>query len=202
MLVDNLSNGFDVYNITRTSPSLSLAIPTNRRYTKQGTFAENGTLMVCGSDHGKVYIFGFERGEQLQVLHHAGNDALLQMVDAITTKENHFITTAPSTQDSDICIWVKPVSCFFMSVACRRSPAVQTRQPVRNSPRKDPQSAGQFIVNLFVLILALWWACGYCGLWEKWEQVRNAACRTRQLSINVHDIIVQRRSRHTEMAHV
>jgi hypothetical protein len=70
LLIDNLSNGFDLYNIPRTSPTHSLIIPTKRLYTKQGVFTKNGAQIACGSDHGKVYLYDTQQAERLQVLRH------------------------------------------------------------------------------------------------------------------------------------
>lgn len=60
----------------RTSPSCSFDIPNNKRFIKEGRFGENSTVVVCGSDHGKVYVFGVAKGENVQVLKHGnGKDS-------------------------------------------------------------------------------------------------------------------------------
>ena len=68
LLVQNLSTGFDLYNIPRTSPIRTFAISTTRRYTNQAVFAERAMLAVCGSDHGKIYIFRLDSPECIQTL--------------------------------------------------------------------------------------------------------------------------------------
>jgi hypothetical protein len=70
VLIDNLSSGFDLYNIQRTTPTRSMIIPTKKKFVKQGAFAESGTVIACGSDHGRVYIFSFNKCEELQTLQH------------------------------------------------------------------------------------------------------------------------------------
>jgi len=69
-LVDNLCTGFDLYNLARTSPIRRYPVPTSRHFVKAGVFAENSSLAVCGSDHGKVYIFEVGSSETTQVLQH------------------------------------------------------------------------------------------------------------------------------------
>jgi hypothetical protein len=72
MLLDNLTNGFDLYNMTRTSPLRSFDIPTSRKYVKTGVFAERACAVVCGSDHGSVYVFRTNSQDILQTLRHDG----------------------------------------------------------------------------------------------------------------------------------
>lgn len=74
MLVENLSTGFDLYRMDRTSPSRSFDIPNNKRFIKEGRFGENSTTVICGSDHGKVYVFRVATGEKIQVLKHGDSE--------------------------------------------------------------------------------------------------------------------------------
>lgn len=68
----------------RTSPSRSFDISNNKRFIKEGRFSENSTTVICGSDHGKVYIFGVATGEILQVLRHGDGE------DTPTIRCNNF----------------------------------------------------------------------------------------------------------------
>lgn len=44
---------------------------------KEGRFAENSTTVICGSDHGKVYIFEVATGERKQTLRHGDSKSIL-----------------------------------------------------------------------------------------------------------------------------
>jgi hypothetical protein len=72
ILLDNLTAGFDLYNMARTSPVRTFSIPTTRRYVKKGVFAEQASAVVCASDHGLLYIFRSNSEELIQTLHHDG----------------------------------------------------------------------------------------------------------------------------------
>ena len=80
ILIDNMTNGFDLYSATRTTPLRSFYIETSRKYVKKGVFGEKGSIVICGSDHGKVYVFGTNKGETLQTLKH-GKGGLIQTVE-------------------------------------------------------------------------------------------------------------------------
>jgi hypothetical protein len=127
LLIDNLSNGFDLYNIPRTSPTHSLIIPTKRLYTKQGVFTKNGAQIACGSDHGKVYLYDTQLAAHLQVLRHTtGTDIACPKTSSLTAsrgyhdpvrggchvfrKPNNSNSDMSNNSNSDICIWAKPVS--------------------------------------------------------------------------------------------
>lgn len=68
--------------MNRTSPVRSFKIPNTKHYMKEGRFGENSTVAICGSDHGKVYVFEIATGEKMQTLRH-GNSESLPCSDAI-----------------------------------------------------------------------------------------------------------------------
>jgi hypothetical protein len=71
-VVDNGKGGFDVHNLD--SGGLLYSLDTGKpiqRVPKRALFAEESKTIVCGSDHGAVYIFGHKQSEPLQVLKHA-----------------------------------------------------------------------------------------------------------------------------------
>ena len=57
LLVDNLTNGFDLYQYPQSLPSDSFPIPREKAIVQEGIFLENETSIACGSDHGDIYIF-------------------------------------------------------------------------------------------------------------------------------------------------
>jgi hypothetical protein len=42
---------------------------------KEGRFGENSTMGICGSDHGRVYVFELTTGEKKQTLRHGSSKA-------------------------------------------------------------------------------------------------------------------------------
>ncbi|KAF5359902.1 hypothetical protein D9758_013992 [Tetrapyrgos nigripes] len=75
---------------------------------KEVAFAEEGSLIVVGSDHGPVQIFSVSSGQLLQQLefHHL---AALQYVAAQSLPNAHLIATASSTRDkpADVAVYQK-----------------------------------------------------------------------------------------------
>jgi|SRR5882762_7508238 len=83
ILVDNMTNGFDIYNLSRTVPSKSFMVPTTKQFTKKGVFGEKGNTVVTGSDHGKVYVFVVNKTEPIQTLEHGREHVMIQAVEVI-----------------------------------------------------------------------------------------------------------------------
>lgn len=81
ILVDNMTNGFDLYNLSRTAPSRSFVVPTTKKFVKKGIFGENGHTVVTGSDHGKVYVFAVNKTEPVQRLGHGSEGVMIQAVE-------------------------------------------------------------------------------------------------------------------------
>lgn len=88
VLVDTISGPFEIYPISTSpsaqshdssSPSSTLTRPReygkNKNIIRQGVFAENGTLAVCGSTDGRVFIYALQEGKRsiapTQTLNHA-----------------------------------------------------------------------------------------------------------------------------------
>lgn len=80
LLVDNLSKGFDLYELPRSSPSYTFAVPNKKKCVKDGTFAEKASAIVCGTDHGKVYIFSTGSSDPMQILIAAGKTVEVQAI--------------------------------------------------------------------------------------------------------------------------
>jgi len=81
ILVDNMTNGFDLYSSSRTSPSRSFPVPTTKIFAKKGVFGEKGHAVVTGSDHGKVYLFAVSKTEPMQMLEHVSESTMIQAVE-------------------------------------------------------------------------------------------------------------------------
>ena len=81
ILVDNMTNGFDLYNSSRTAPARSFEVPTTKIYTKNGVFGEKGHTIVTGSDHGIVYVFAVSKTESMQKLEHGTKRTMIQSIE-------------------------------------------------------------------------------------------------------------------------
>ena len=68
LLVDNLSKGFDLYDLPRSSPSYTFAVPNKKKCVKDGAFAEKASTIVCGTDHGQIYVFSTASSLPTQIL--------------------------------------------------------------------------------------------------------------------------------------
>ena len=81
ILVDNMRDGFDLYPYNRTTPSRTYKVKTTRMYVKAGVFGEGGRIVVCGSDHGRIYVFGVGELKPRQVLWHGRSVEAVQVVE-------------------------------------------------------------------------------------------------------------------------
>lgn len=70
-VVDNATNGFDLYQLESNAfiRNFPTGIPL-RSVPKQVRFGENSKVIVGGSDHGRVYVFERKSGRLLDTLHH------------------------------------------------------------------------------------------------------------------------------------
>jgi hypothetical protein len=80
LLVDNLSKGFDLYDLPRSSPSYTFTVPNKKKCVKDGAFAEQASAILCGTDHGKVYVFSTASSIPVQVLTAAGRTIEVQAI--------------------------------------------------------------------------------------------------------------------------
>jgi hypothetical protein len=81
LLVDNVSKGFDLYQYPQNSPSESFLVPRKTAYIHEAAFLEGGRFVVCGSNHGIIYIFCPESGKCIQKLSHGSRRSLIQVLD-------------------------------------------------------------------------------------------------------------------------
>jgi hypothetical protein len=99
LLIDNLTNGFDLYNVTRTSPLRHFNILTTQGYVKQGVFAEQATMIVCGSDHGHVYIFHSDSEDVVQTLYHDRGG----LINCLDSHQSNAISALVLVQTIEVC---------------------------------------------------------------------------------------------------
>jgi hypothetical protein len=81
-------NGFDLYRYpaNRLAPIRTFSVSSTKKYIKGGVFAAGGRAVVCGSDHGKVYVFPIAETKPKQELFH-GNGT--QMIQAVSVRQIH-----------------------------------------------------------------------------------------------------------------
>ena len=85
-VIDNVSNGFDVYRLDSGQFVRTLVTREPiKTYPKGVAFANNCQAIIGGSDHGYVYIFERKSGIILGKLAHARNDG----VQTITVSVPH-----------------------------------------------------------------------------------------------------------------
>lgn len=74
LLVSNLStNNFDLYTFPEDTRMRTFVIPdqTTRHKIKQGVFAgDDDEFVICGSLHGKIYVFNTASGACIEELQH------------------------------------------------------------------------------------------------------------------------------------
>ncbi|KAK0488173.1 WD40-repeat-containing domain protein [Armillaria luteobubalina] len=113
LLVDNLTSGFDLYAFPHSSTSRTFPVPMTleRSIIKDAVFAEDGQVVVCGSDHGLAYVFSRSNGEKkpLQIMHHGKERDYLQVVAAATVSDRHMVATGSSGRSGSVVLWEKPV---------------------------------------------------------------------------------------------
>ncbi|KAF8580525.1 hypothetical protein K439DRAFT_1356777, partial [Ramaria rubella] len=80
-VVDNATDGFDIHQLDNGAHihTLPTGIP-KKRVPKQVTFGEDSQIIVGGSDHGIVYLFGRESGRLITTLNHSADKGLVQTV--------------------------------------------------------------------------------------------------------------------------
>ena len=81
ILLDNMTNSFDLYSLSRTAPSRSFVVPTTKIFTKKGVFVEKGHIVITGSDHRQVYVFAVNKTESMQRLRHRSKSVMIQAVE-------------------------------------------------------------------------------------------------------------------------
>jgi len=91
IVIDNITTGFDVYPIYRSTPLHSFEVPTTRKYVKMAVFGEKGSVVVGGSDHGKVYIFDLKAPQITRTITHGNPTSLIQVV--AVRREKLFFTS-------------------------------------------------------------------------------------------------------------
>lgn len=79
-VVDNVEDGYDFYRLDNCTFLQSyITRGALVRQPKEVRFAEKGEVVVGGSDHGAVYVFGAHTGTKLDVIHHE-KDAMVQTI--------------------------------------------------------------------------------------------------------------------------
>jgi hypothetical protein len=109
--IDNVLDGFDLYQLDKGQAQLLRILPTRPstvRTPKQVAFCEEGKVVIGGSDHGVVYAFDRRSGQTLDKLPHP-DSTMVQTISAKDTGEATLIGTASSTNQGriSICIWIR-----------------------------------------------------------------------------------------------
>jgi len=86
LVIENLSNGFDLYTLPRVSPLHAFVVPTTKTCIKDGVFGEEASVVACGSDHGTVYVFSTSSAKPKQVIKQAGKSVDIQAISVSCLK--------------------------------------------------------------------------------------------------------------------
>ncbi|PPQ78141.1 hypothetical protein CVT24_006424 [Panaeolus cyanescens] len=146
IVVDNLTSGFDLYAWNKPSPKKKFDTKrANPAFTVDVKFAESGSLIVGGSDHGIVYIFDTGTGELLQRLYQDTPSTPIQSLATWTTPDGDHIIVSGSSSSSTptLHVWQKPRT---------------TVATVSQATTQHPRSFAHVVSPLYhtaVLILAL-----------------------------------------------
>ncbi|KAK0185373.1 hypothetical protein F5146DRAFT_1005361 [Armillaria mellea] len=105
--------GFNLYMFPHSSTSQMFPVPRTleRSIIKDAVFAEDGQVVVCGSDHGIAYVFSHSNGEKkpLQIMHHGKERDYLQVLDAAMVSDWHMVATGSSGRSRSVILWEKPL---------------------------------------------------------------------------------------------
>ncbi|KAH7918994.1 WD40 repeat-like protein [Leucogyrophana mollusca] len=163
LLVSNLSEGMDLYNLGQSRPirSFKYTLDSEANFPLEVSFLHEGAAVACGSPTGDVNIWDSATGEHRQTLTHEGTP--VQAITAHQREEAAFIVTATSGsgERTVIKLWrtklelQETVSWFGrLSFLTRRS-----RPPKQNCPRviKVINSSFRriFIIAVVIAVFAL-----------------------------------------------
>ncbi|KAF8949844.1 hypothetical protein BDZ97DRAFT_1934964 [Flammula alnicola] len=156
IVVDNMRSGFDVYPIHRSTPLHTFEVPTKRNFVRMVVFGEKGTVIVGGSDHGKVYIFDLKTPQLVQYFIHGKPTSLIQAIITTSLETRHLIVTGSSDDKSSICVWEKPASHQYLCSAHRFNWAMtlQTQRALLHK-RRENKRRGEVGLVLTLLFLNL-----------------------------------------------
>lgn len=85
MLIDDTDKGFCLYNVMNGGSVqiyIEQGIVIQKRVPKEATFAENGRVVVGGSNHACVYVWDRNSGALLQKIRHPDGG----LVQAVTVR--------------------------------------------------------------------------------------------------------------------
>lgn len=103
IVVDNLHDGFDMYQLEHPSaPIKSFRAQSRRLYVKQAVFGEGSKLIIGKSDNGEVIVYDAATGERVQTLAHGGFGTLVQCVEAFNVRGHQYIVSGGA---NEIKLW-------------------------------------------------------------------------------------------------
>ncbi|PPQ97562.1 hypothetical protein CVT26_002347 [Gymnopilus dilepis] len=109
--IDNMTNGFDLYPPNRIHAVRTFSVENTKKVVKKSAFGEAGNVLICGSDHGMVYVYSCADGTvPLQTLKHGTRSQLIQVLEAVATCDDYIIASGASSAPYTINIWKKKVN--------------------------------------------------------------------------------------------
>ncbi|KZT31964.1 WD40 repeat-like protein [Sistotremastrum suecicum HHB10207 ss-3] len=112
VLVDNLDKGFTLYRFPTMGLVRHFSVPSSLPWLliKHVVFAESDTLVVGGSDNGKVHVFDLPSSRTVQVLSHGRSKDAVQAVAAFSYENRHVIVSGSSGSNAEICVYSRSLS--------------------------------------------------------------------------------------------
>ncbi|KZT31618.1 WD40 repeat-like protein [Sistotremastrum suecicum HHB10207 ss-3] len=122
VLVDNLDKGFTLYRFPTMGLVRHFSAPSSLPWLliKHVVFAESDTLVVGGSDNGKVHVFDLPSSRTVQVLSHGRCKDAIQAIAAFSYENRHVISPSYRKPHSVLTILCATtlvlLACFLGSI--------------------------------------------------------------------------------------
>jgi outer membrane protein assembly factor BamB len=91
-VVDNVVNGYELYQLERGEFARCYFTNVERRVRRRVAFGEDSRVVVGGSDRGIVYVFDRQTGEMLDTLPHAKKGLVQTIAVRQNLIEKHLLT--------------------------------------------------------------------------------------------------------------
>jgi hypothetical protein len=149
-VVDSVINGLDVYELDsgRWMANFNTGKPPIQ-YPNGVAFADRLNAVVCGSDHGAVYVFDMQSGARKKVLRHGGEG-----VQTVTVRDmfqgTSIILTVLQTHDTNDASIIVSAST---STPGKRSICVWKRKLTVVTPTRARRSGSEEFVRFVMLVI-------------------------------------------------
>ncbi|KAJ3912018.1 hypothetical protein F5877DRAFT_54629 [Lentinula edodes] len=85
MIIDDVAQGVALYKLSTSERVRTFPVPSSERRSRNVAFHDGGSAIVCGSDHGIVYIFDRKTGDTLDAIDMGIED----WVQSVVVRQDH-----------------------------------------------------------------------------------------------------------------